>query len=199
MHDPQELAKACYRMAYFVLPRYAFEGVEKVDTQLSKGTYGAAFFYVMTCQLAGIEPDKEAAHAFVVHTGELDPTHRYHVIQYPPPAPIPDVMSLPKEQLIAAMKTVVLAPYFSAVLVDNRTGEVECYVLGQSPESATSFRRVTSEFNANLGPGCDPKLEPFLALLRERKTRKAIAGVGTPRGAHSLGVVKERPWWKFWS
>jgi hypothetical protein len=60
-----------------------------------------------------------------------------------------------------------LAPYLSAVV--TRPGEPPRYfALGQSPDGFTTLRGVTPDMNANLGPGCEPELEPFLALLRER-------------------------------
>ena len=67
-----------------------------------------------------------------------------------------------------AMKDFVLAPYFSAMLVENEGGQVRYFILGQSPDGHTTLRGVTLNMNANLGRGCEPELKAFLDLLQDR-------------------------------
>jgi hypothetical protein len=66
----------------------------------------------------------------------------------------------------------VLAPYFSAVIEDRNTREAQCFVLGQSPDALTTLRLVTPTMNANLGRGCEPELEAFLELHRQRLAQR---------------------------
>jgi hypothetical protein len=154
-------------MAYFVLPRYVFNQPEKVSAELSAGRVGAMFFYVLTCTFSEKEPDPEVAKAFAAHTGTLDDRHNYYVIEYPIPAPV-DITGVADDRMLEALQQVVLAPYFSAMIEDRQSKQVRYFILGQSPDGHTTLRAVTPEFNANLGPGCEPELQAFLGLLRER-------------------------------
>jgi hypothetical protein len=49
-------------------------------------------------------------------------------------------------------------------------GECQYFVPGQAPNGGTTLRRVSPVSNANLGQGCEPELNTFLQLLRERKS-----------------------------
>ncbi len=165
--DQRGTAQTCYTMAYFVLPQYVFNQREKLIGELSAGRIGAMFFYVLTCKMGGKEPNPEVVQSLMVHKGSLDDNHNYYIIQYPTPVPV-DISELPDDQVFQAMQNVVLAPYFSAVIEDNRTKEARYFILGQSPDGHTTLRGVTLEYNANLGRGCEPELELFLTLLRSR-------------------------------
>jgi hypothetical protein len=189
------VAQGCYEMAYFVLPQYVFKEREKFIERISQGNSGAAFYYVLTCTMGKTEPNPEAARAFVVKTGALDGQHDYHLIRYPVPPAI-DLMEIPQDQLISALKTVVLAPYFSVLVKNKTTDDAHYFVLGQSPDGGTTLREVTLEFNANLGKGSEPNEEALLALLQSSRHRQPIAGVATPRRA--LGKEASKKWWQFW-
>lgn len=93
--------------------------------------------------------------------------------------------------MIDAMQGIVLAPYFSAMIRERTTGTARYYVLGQSLDGHTTFRTVTPEMNANLGPGCEPELDAFLELLRQ-------SGEAEPRAALVFPKPTPKRWWQFW-
>lgn len=169
--DRQETAQNCYTMAYFVLPRYVFTEAVAFVEQLADSTHlGAGVYYVMACKMNGTEPDPDLLHAFPVHHGDLDATSRYCVVAYPTP-PAVDLSAVPPDEVFARMDKVVLAPYFSAIVLPAASREARYFVLGQSPIGTTTLRGVTATTNANLGAGCEPDLELFLDLLRVRMAR----------------------------
>ena len=114
----------------------------------------------------GHEPRWELFRSFPVHLGDLDANTRYCIIQYPTP-PVVDLSNLSLEEMFARGGHVVLAPYFSAIIWDQ-TDSPRYFILGQSPDGFTTLRAVTLNTNANMGRGCEPELEAFVALLRER-------------------------------
>lgn len=163
----QEVAQTCYRMAYFILPPYVYNQPDKIVQELQSGPMGAMFFYALTCSVIGKEPEKEALAQFAAHTGTLDEEHDFYIIEYPTP-PSVNLMDDDAEAMIAQMQNIVLAPYFSAMIRTRTDGSVRYFILGQSPDGHTTFRSVTPDINANLGRGCEPRLDAFVALLRER-------------------------------
>lgn len=165
-HEQTATPEICYAMAYFVLPHYVFNQVDQFIGRLNVGDIGAGFFYVMTCKMNEQEPRDDLIGSFRVHNTTINDRDCY-VISYPTP-PAVDISSLADDQVESKMATIVLAPYFSAVLRNQQNGDVQYFVLGQSPGGGTTFRRVTPQANANLGPGCEPELESFLALLTEK-------------------------------
>jgi len=169
--DRQETAQNCYTMAYFVLPRYVFAGAAALVEQLAGSTHlGTGLYYATACKMNGTEPDPDLVHAFPVRHGDLDATSRYCVVAYPTP-PAVDLSGVPPEELFTRKDKVVLAPYFSAIVLPTASPEVRYFVLGQSPIGTTTLRGVTPTTNANLGSGSEPELEPFLDLLRVRMAR----------------------------
>jgi hypothetical protein len=164
--DTQDTARACYAMAYFVLPDYFTRGAEALADRLSSSPLECGTFYIMGCTMRGLEPQMDLLHSFPVHRGDLNENTRYCIVEYPTP-PALDLSDLSMEEMLALSGRLVLAPYFSAVLWD-RTGAARYYVLGQSPDGFTTFRKVEPDMNANLGPGCEPALGAFVDLLRER-------------------------------
>ncbi|MBY0456877.1 MAG: hypothetical protein K2V38_06040 [Gemmataceae bacterium] len=169
------LPQLCYDVAYFILPHYAANDVPKVATLCRDApTAGRVFFYVMACQGRGVEPDPEDAKRFCWHHGTLTEGDEYFALEYPVPPPV-DLLDLPPEQMFATK--VVLAPHFSVIVRNIVTGAAEYFILGQSPMGGgTTLRRVTvngrEHINANLGPGPEPKLDAFLAAVRERLERR---------------------------
>ncbi|HET6249705.1 MAG TPA: hypothetical protein VFE47_18595 [Tepidisphaeraceae bacterium] len=210
MADLQKQARNCYDMAYFALPRYVYTDFPKLHAELSKGSVGAAYFYVLTCMVGKTEPDGDVARAFEVFNGTLDETDSYHIIRYPSPPAVPDVTHSPDPG--KALQGVILSPYFSAVIFDSAGTNVRYFILGQSPVGATTFRSVSPEFNANLGPGCAPEVEAFVELLRTSRSRAPVAGIGrAPPGSNlqpmspeaaarrlSARAAGRKKWWQFW-
>jgi hypothetical protein len=166
--DAQDTAQNCYTMAYFLLPQYVSrEGATFVENLSRSATLGAGFYYVMACSMNAKEPDMNLIRSFPVHLGDLDAVHRYCIVQYPSP-PAVDLSELSLDEMLQMADKVVLAPYFSAIVLNKQSNEVRYFILGQSPDGFTTLRGVTPELNANLGPGCEPELDEFVALLREK-------------------------------
>lgn len=167
----QETARTCYRMAYALLPQYVYHQPEKVVLELSKRQMGVLFFFVLQCAIDKQEPDMEVVSEFSAHTGELDKEYDYYVVQYPsspPPVSLPDFDRMDSKNILDKLEKIILAPYFSTMIMDKISKKVNYFILGQSPDGFTTFRTVTPQENANLGRGCEPKLESFLQLIRDR-------------------------------
>lgn len=177
-HDPHgetppvSLAQLCYDIAYRILPRYAFEDLAKLQ-DLCRRTPSAAgpFFYVMASKMRGLEPDASAWRGFRWHLGELDRDHDYLALAYPTPPPI-DLSERDLEGLLDSGPTIVLAPYYSAVIVRRRDEQVRFFNLGQAPMGGgTTFRGLTRDgMNCNLGPGPEPDLDAFLDTIRSKSS-----------------------------
>jgi len=122
----------------------------------------------------------EFATAFHTHEGQLDSDREYYILQFPPappPAPMP-----PPEKLLEVIKTEgkkkalekmpILAPYFTAIINDRSSALRSYYVLGQSTQSGTTLRSVTTDgANENLGPGPEPTVASFVQCLRNRSLK----------------------------
>jgi hypothetical protein len=188
--DTNERASLCYAMAYFALPSHVFQESERVLRELSTTPeLTAKLLYQLTCKAREKEPHPGDANAFAVHSGVLNERYDYYLIEYPAFPPV-DVGNVPTEQAVQRMHHVVLAPYFSAIVVGKETREVKYFVLGQSPDGQTTLRGVSLEMNTNLGRGCDPKAQAFLTLLRER--------LGAAHARKNGGAVPAKRWWEFW-
>jgi hypothetical protein len=192
-------AQACYTTAYFVLPQYAFNDPARLLAEFGKDPdYAARFFYVMACQAASRSPQREEVAAITGHTGRLNDEFNYSIVQFPAFPPV-NLTDLPPDKLMAAMERVVLAPYFAAVLTTSEGAVAHYFVLGQSPNGGTTLREVTPKMNANLGPGCQPRLGDFIASLAGRLRPGA-----TPSPPIAGIRLDERPaappkrWWQFW-
>ena len=165
--EEKGLATLCYGIAYFVLPRRAFEECDQLVKIFEDPAFDAGqYFYFLGSRIQKTKPVREQGQLFRSHHGELDSAHDYYVLEYPKPAPVDfsgiDPVETPPEQLP------VLAPHFSAVIRRRPSGTIRYYVLGQSPlEGGTTLRCVTPDgMNCNLGPGPEPDLQAFLARLR---------------------------------
>lgn len=160
-----------YRIAYYLLPHYAFNEANKLIEILTSTTVpGGPFFYLMGCQAQKTEPVEEDARRFRVHHGQLDREQDYFVLEYPTPPPVDFSEYDPVEFIESPPEPMpVLAPYFSAVLRHRQTSAITYYTLGQAPiGGGTTLRSVTPEgANCNLGTGPEPQLDAFLARLRK--------------------------------
>jgi len=174
------LPQLCYDVAYFILPHYAFEDLSKVaDMCANMPNAAGPFFYVMACQMRKIEPNLEDAPRLRWHTGTLDERRQFFVLEYPEPPPV-DFSDVSPEELLNAETPPVLAPYFSGIFQDIKSGDVQYFILGQAPlGGGTTLRAIVPDgANCNLGPGPAPTLSAFLDVVR--------------------GRVRRRRWWKFW-
>ncbi len=123
------LPQLCYDVAYFILPHYAFQDLDRarrpcVNTPNAAGP----FFYIMAAQTRKVEPDAEDAKRFRWHHGQLGDGREYFALEYPTPPPV-DMSDVPIEQMVGGCTKFVLAPHFSAIIRSG--GGVQYFILGQ--------------------------------------------------------------------
>ena len=161
------LAQLCYDIAYRWLTVCAFQEFDEVRdvSETSPETVGE-LFYSMACDKRGVEPDAEAAAKFRWHHGRSEMGREYFVLEYPTPRPV-DYTGMTPERLEREYSKHILAPHFSAILLEDGDPAVKYFVLGQAPlGGGTTLRRVTPDgANSNLGPGPQPELAAFLTAI----------------------------------
>lgn len=166
---PPALPSLCYDVAYFILPDYAFENLDRIVELCDKTpTTAGQHFYLLACIARTVEPDMEAARKFQWHRGNLTGDLEYLVLEFPTPPPLFfDMTKITDTQAYSTLGKITLAPYFCAVIRSPGSKIANYYILGQALDGGTILRGVTSNgFNANLGPGPDPKLDLFIAHLK---------------------------------
>jgi hypothetical protein len=155
-----------YAAAYFVVPHYAFNDIDKAVEMWTKTPASTGpFFYLMACQMRKVEPDEGRVTEFRSRYGDLPGVGHYYLLEYPKPAPI-DLSDRDPMEIVERRESFVLAPHFS-VIVHQDHGAVTYYVLGQAPlGGGTTLRCITPDgVNANLGPGPSPTVEGFLQAV----------------------------------
>lgn len=176
--EPEEvfdLPQLCYDVAYFVLPHYAHNNIEKITSLcLESPTAAGPYFYLMACQVRGVEPEIEHAKAFNWQHGYLSGGREYFVLVYPKSESI-TMPSMSVEELLSR-NTPVLIPYFSAVVLEPKQVNNSYFVLGQSPEpNRTTLRCVLPDgSNCNIGPGPDPVFSQFIESLDDNGSAAEI-------------------------
>lgn len=162
------LPSISYHIAYFLIPPLADETWEMLaHTFAASPPTAGALFYDLGCRAQGVDPRSEDAERFGAHSGELESGHEYLVLEYPTPPPL----NLDPNNLgcLMAGGLPVLAPFYSALLRQKDSNKGEYYILGQSPmDGRTTLRSISPRpdyTNHNLGPGPEPNLEAFLAVL----------------------------------
>jgi hypothetical protein len=153
-------------MAYMLLPHYAYQDFGKiVDLWTTTPASAGPFLYLMVCQYHRIEPSPDDATRFRVHQGNLSDGKIYYALEYPVPPPV-DLANIDLADAVDG-EPPILAPHFSAVVVNESSLKVSYYVLGQAPlGGGTTMRSVTAEgANCNHGPGPEPRLDRFLARI----------------------------------
>lgn len=190
-------ASLCYATAYFAIPQYVDSRPKNVLEDFAKdATYKAKFFYVVACKLSQSEPHEGDVRAITAHAVDLDNGWKSYIVEYPK-FPPPDLSSLQPSDMLNAMRKVVLAPYFSAVLFREPEQIEHYFVLGQSPMGGTTLREVRGQMNANLGSGCEPTLEAFTDFLRT----KVGPGGNLPKPVAAFiraSNPEKKKWWQFW-
>ena len=157
--DQNKRAQVAYHMAYFVLPPRAHNDIKELRADFDNGLDLAALsYYRQAAKSHGLAPHPDELLALRAHTADVGQCDVI-VIEYPR-FPAVDLLTEP------VIGSHVLAPYFSAVLENRMSTEVQYFVLGQSLDAGTTLRSVSPELNANLGRGCKPQLAAFLKLLR---------------------------------
>lgn len=149
----------CYDIAYRLIPAFAFERGPFPERAEEVGPA----LYAMACNLYKISSDGEGAR-IGCHCGTLANGWRFSTLNFPPPPAI----DLAGDGLAALQKLtqdgspIVLAPHFASIVAAPAGKPILYFVLGQSPMGGgTTFRQVTENANANLGPGPEPVLEHF--------------------------------------
>ena len=179
-------ASLCYATAYFAIPHYVFKEPQKVLDDFAKDPgFRAKFFYAVACKMDDSERHEEDVRAITANSVALSNGFNAYIIGYPK-FPAPDLSSVPENELVRAIRNVVLAPYFSAIVFRGSDKIDHYYVLGQSPMGGTTFREVRGTANMNLGGGCDPTLSAFTEFLRDKllaeaQTPQPVAGFDQPR------------------
>jgi hypothetical protein len=168
------LPQLSYDVAYFILPDYAYHGLEQLtDLCLKSPAAAGPFLYFTACRMRQVEPDILDGKRFHWHHGLLDDAREYFALEYPTPPPV-DMSNVPLEQVASGDSPFVLAPYYSAILRDRASAEVSYFVLGQAPMGGgTTLRSVLREgMNCNLGSGPEPRFAAFLDAIRERLAKR---------------------------
>lgn len=163
------LPQLCYDVAYFVLPHYAHNALDRLSEMcLNSPAMTGPFFYVMACQMREVEPVVEDARLFSWQHGHLDGAE-YFLLEYPEPPPV-DFSGMSLEEIGRPAVPLVLAPHFS-LIIRQPGAEASYFILGQAPMGGgTTLRCVTRDgANCNLGPGPVPQVKAFLDAVRQRK------------------------------
>lgn len=162
------LAAIGYTVAYEILPRYVFREREKLVTMFRDSpAWTGPFLYLTSCQSIPCKPYPENGLQFQARHGQMDDAREYYLLKYPEPAAL-DLTGVDMERLPPGAMP-VLAPYFSAMIVDRTSGDAQYFVLGQAPLGGTTLRSVTANGrNTNLGSGPEPGVEAFLEAIRVR-------------------------------
>lgn len=168
--DENRRAAITREMAYGVVPREAFDEPKGFASEFEE----APDLTVVRCYRCaandlGHRPDSDDVRQLRGHTARYG-EYEFYVIEYPR-FPAIDIVTTLGHGLMTTGRH-VLAPYFSAVVLDRGSGEPVCYVLGQSPDGGTILRELTPTANMNRGPGCDPNVDEFLKLVRHRAAAK---------------------------
>jgi hypothetical protein len=161
------LAEISYVVGYFVLPRYAFTRLEKIEELYQTNPLTAGpFFYAMACNMRKVPPNRPDAEQFAWQIGSLDDQTDFYVMVHPASPPI-DYSNFFSDEV----KPPVLAPYFTGIFRNRQTQKISCYLLGPNPlGDGTTLRSITLDpyTNSNLGPGPDADLDSFLASVAFR-------------------------------
>ncbi|MGH7143668.1 MAG: hypothetical protein ACREJ2_05965 [Planctomycetota bacterium] len=162
------LFEISYAMAYFILPHYAFKSLQKaIDLWVQSPRTCPTFFYLTTCQVKKCDSNTEEATKFTAHQGKLDDKRDFYLMQHPTPPKI-DLTGLTPEQL-AAQKP-VLAPFYTAIVVERATKAASVFVLGQAPTGGgVTVRQIGADgSNAKLADGPQADISQFLSFVRSR-------------------------------
>jgi hypothetical protein len=162
-HPPKDQARISYAIAYKVMA-WLIRRHERVPFDEWCGDLKSLRLklYRMGCVTAHQTIRLGQAKMLRLHVGSLDNRRDYLVVQYPDPPPmepVPGGWMLP-------------APYFTTWIRDRQSGDCECYVLGQSPDGATTARLLQGELHTRLARGPEPVLEAWLVWLAEWTSRE---------------------------
>jgi hypothetical protein len=168
--DGVPLEQTSYDIAYFILPQYVFQSLDRlIDLCTQTPTAAGPFYYVMACQAREIEPDIESAKKYTWHTGDFG-NRKYLALEYPRPTPV-DMRDSDPITMLQSGTNLVLASFYSVILYGGDSSP-EYFILGQAPiGGVTTVRSITADgMNCNLGPGPNPQLDLFFAAIRERQS-----------------------------
>ena len=149
--------EACY---HIIPPALSGTAIEFIVDLEKEGLLCLRQLVLRHLGLPGTSLESEALQEFDLAVVDLNAEKRCILISYPLP---------PKEPARLPNGMIIPAPHFSAIVYSkNRLTEASYYVLGQRVDGiGTTFREVTKDANMNLGEGCAPSREAFIALLNE--------------------------------
>jgi hypothetical protein len=132
-------AEVAHHTAYTVMPRHTSDRDRLIGEFAEEPDLTAVRWYLEAAKILGRIAVREDVAQLRGHTGRLDADRDYYLIEYPRFPAVDLVASLDTDgNTNAALSAVagrhVLAPYFSAALIDRETREVRCFVLGQSDD-----------------------------------------------------------------
>jgi hypothetical protein len=159
------LPELCDRIAYKILPKYAFNDFEKLKAYYQStppSTIGPKF-YAKACEKAKVDPVAADAEKFRASHGYWDGGREYFSLEYPAPKPnkVKKMTKRPQD--------VVVCPCLSVVVREPEGGKMRCFVLVQSTEGDTTLQEVTPDGKAEVGPGPEPRLSALLEAIAEQR------------------------------
>ncbi|MES3022072.1 MAG: hypothetical protein V4857_10870 [Pseudomonadota bacterium] len=165
------LEQLSYDIAYGIFPHYAHHKMAELRALVASdpGNVGKVFYFA-ACVARGVRGLDIDADKYRLHQVALDATRSCLVLEYPQPK-LTGGSGQSFSDSVKAIQSgeMVIAPFFSAALVDGGSDEVRFFVLGQTsfgPGTVLRFVEPDGQ-NRNLGPGPEPRLELFLAALAQ--------------------------------
>jgi hypothetical protein len=157
------------RIAYKILPRYAFKDYEKLKAyyqSVPPSTIGPKF-YAKACEKEQVEGTIEDSQLFRANHGFWDGGREYFAMEYPAPKTT-NVRKMTKRA-----EDTGLAPVFSLVVREG-DGTMRCFTLAVSSQGETTLQEVTLEGVSVVGPGPEPRLSALLEAVAEHRPWRKV-------------------------
>ncbi|PWF48725.1 hypothetical protein [Massilia glaciei] len=163
------LEQLSYDVAYQIFPHHTHHKMPELLAMVASDPANVGkVFYFAACvgrAIRGLDID---AGKYRLHQVALDATRRCLVLEYPQPKPTGGSGQSFSDSIKAIQSgEMVIAPFFSAAIIEEGRDAVRFFVLGQAslgPGTVLRFVERDGQ-NRNLGPGPEPRLELFLQAL----------------------------------
>jgi hypothetical protein len=169
-----ELARVSYLIAYDILPKIVYSDWNRFCVLWASPLAFPFYLAIKGAHEFGVHLTGEQIEEFKYYQGDISEGIHYFILEYPTPPMQTDRPSV--EELLAMLENKskaslelipVLGPFFSAIIVEEKSCKIHIYVLGQSPDNQTTLRSISSSgINANCGNGCEPSACEFLERLK---------------------------------
>jgi len=177
---PEDVARVSYCLAYEILPQIVYKRWDEFlsiwNDGISMPLYLALIGAIKTHQRLTIEQIRE----FQSGLGQLTSEIAVYLIRYPKAPSFPAEFNGPggvqKLLAIPAEKRPVLAPFFSAALLNKKTGQRDYYNLGHASSGGTQLRFVSSEGShggISFGENAEPTPKEFFEMMKQAIDRGA--------------------------